>query len=144
MVYGGGGIMPDIFVPLDTSKASNYYSELYRKGIFNQFTYDFVDKQREALKSKYKSFSDYKESFVVDEKLLEDFYQYAANKGIKKDEAGITLSKEYIILQIKAMIAKDIFDFSAYIQMYSTIDEAILKAIEVLNDNTFDKMKIKH
>jgi len=144
VVYGGGGIMPDIFVPLDTSKASNYYSELFRKGVFNQYTFDYVDKQRDELKTKFTNFDEYKEKFTIDDKILEDFYQFAESKGVKRDEKGISLSKDFIILQLKALIAKNIFDFNAYIQMYSTIDEAIIKAIEVLNDNTFEKMKIKH
>ena len=144
VVYGGGGIMPDIFVPLDTSKASKYYSELFRKGVFNQYTYEYVDKQRDELKTKFKNFDDFKEKFIVDEILLDDFYQYAATKGVKKDDEGISTSKDFIILQLKALIAKNIFDFNAYIQMYSTIDDAILKAIEVLNDDSFEKMNIKH
>jgi len=144
VVYGGGGIMPDIFIPLDTTKASDYYTKLIRKGIFNQFTYDYVDKHRADLKIKYTDFEMFKNKFIVTDELLNDFYAFAEQKEIPKDEEGINTSKEYIILQIKALIARNVWDFNAYIQMYSTIDDAIIKAIEVINDGSIDKMKIKY
>jgi len=144
VVYGGGGIMPDIFIPLDTTKTSDYYSDLFKKGIFNQFTYNYVDIHRNDIKTMYISFENYKADFKVDDAILDDFYKYAEEKGVIKDEAGINASKEYIIIQIKALIARNVWDYNAYIQMYSTIDDAIIKAIEVMNDNTFRKMDIHY
>ncbi len=142
VVYGGGGIMPDIFIPLDTTKASDYYAALIRKGIFNQYAYDYVDKHRSDIKKDYPDFESYKTKFDITDDILNDFFSFAELKDIKKDEEGINTSREYIILQLKALIARNTWDFNCYIQMYSTIDDAILKAIEVINDGSFNKMKI--
>lgn len=144
VVYGGGGIMPDIFIPLDTTKTSEYYRDLFNKGVFNQFTYDYTDKHRNTLKQLYPDYVTFSKNFMLTEELMNEFFNFAAEKGVEKDDAGIETSREYIELQIKALIARNIFDFSAYIRMYSTIDDAIEKAVEVLEDDTFKKMKISY
>lgn len=144
VVYGGGGIMPDIFIPLDTTKSSDYYSDLFRKGIFNQFTYDYIDKQRYEIKSRFSSIKEYQDNFVVSDELLEEFFKYAESKDIKRDEEGIKTSREYIVVQIKALIARNIWDYEAYVQMFSATDDALNKAVEVIKDDTFDRLKIKY
>ena len=82
VVYGGGGIMPDIFIPLDTSKYSTFYNELARKGIFGGFTMDYMETHREEMKAKYPTFEDYKQNFNIDDKLYDEFIQYAKKEGV--------------------------------------------------------------
>ena len=82
VVYGGGGIMPDIFIPLDTSKYSTFYNELARKGIFGSFTMDYMETHRDEMKAKYPTFDEYKQNFVIDDKLYDDFIQYAKKEGV--------------------------------------------------------------
>ncbi len=83
IVYGGGGIMPDIFIPLDTTKYSSLYGEMFRKGIFSGFTLDFMNSNRELLKAKYPTIQDFKKNFVVSDDLLKKVMDYAHNEGVE-------------------------------------------------------------
>jgi carboxyl-terminal processing protease len=82
LVYGGGGIMPDIFVPADTNRVSPYYSRLFRNGIFNQYVMDILDKERDELIKKYPDFERFKNEFVVDKTMLQDFRDFAQKEGV--------------------------------------------------------------
>lgn len=81
-VYGGGGIMPDIFIPLDTSKYSTFYNELARKGIFGSFTMDYMESHRNEMKAKYPDFEAYKNNFEISDELYADFIKYAKKEGV--------------------------------------------------------------
>lgn len=83
VVYGGGGIMPDIFIPLDTTKYSSLYGEMFRKGIFSGFTLDYMNSNREMLKAKYPTIQDFKKNFVVSDDLLKQVMDYAHKEGVE-------------------------------------------------------------
>ncbi|MFA6923371.1 MAG: S41 family peptidase [Bacteroidales bacterium] len=143
LVYGGGGIMPDIFIPLDTSESSKYLTDLYRKGVFNQFTLEYVYNNKKELLEKYPSIEVFKKNFNVDDDFLKTFIKYAEKKEVKKDDKGIKTSERVIVTQIKALFARNLFDMSAYFEVVSDVDKTFQKAIDVLQDNTFRKMKIQ-
>jgi len=144
VVYGGGGIMPDIFIPVDTTEISDYYYSLVRKGIFTQFSLQYVDDHRKNLKAQYTVLDDYIKNFNVDEELITMLVEYAAKEGIKKEEKQIETSKNLIKRELKGLIARNLWDTGAYIQIFMQTDKAFLKAIEVINDaNTFKKNKIQ-
>ncbi|MCL1851278.1 MAG: S41 family peptidase [Bacteroidetes bacterium] len=82
-VYGGGGIMPDIFIPLDTSRYSSLYNEMYRKGIISGFTLDYMEQNREQLKAKYATMEDFKNNFEVSEQLFQELMDYTHKEGVK-------------------------------------------------------------
>ncbi len=90
-VYGGGGIMPDIFVPMDTTKYSTLYNEIARKGIFGSFAMDYLEKNRESMKNTYPSFEVYQKNFTISDELYSDFMQYAKKEGVS-DSASFTFS----------------------------------------------------
>ena len=131
VVYGGGGIMPDIFVPLDTSNVSNYYSNLNYQGIFYQFGFDYVDKHREVLLQKY-SKSDFIKAFEIDEKLMKSFYQFASAKDVEYDLKGAELSLELIKNRIKATIGRNLFGGSIFFEIINQEDNVVQKAKEIL------------
>ncbi|PKP20485.1 MAG: peptidase S41 [Bacteroidetes bacterium HGW-Bacteroidetes-20] len=83
IVYGGGGIMPDIFIPLDTTKYSSLYGEMFRKGIFSGFTLEYMNTNREKLKSQYPTIDDFKNSFKVSDELLNKVMEYAHKEDVK-------------------------------------------------------------
>jgi carboxyl-terminal processing protease len=83
VVYGGGGIMPDIFIPLDTTKYSSLYGEMFRKGIFSGFTLDYMNTHREILKAKYPTIEEFKTNFKVSDELLNEVVEYAHKEGVK-------------------------------------------------------------
>ncbi len=82
VVFGGGGIMPDIFIPMDTNKTSYYYSKLARAGMFNQYTMSVLDNKRAEMKTQYPTFAQFKNQFIVDKKTIDDFKAYAAKEGV--------------------------------------------------------------
>jgi len=140
IVYGGGGIMPDIFVPIDTSAYSKYYSKLIRQGVINMFILDYIDQNRKQILKKYPTFKKYYKNFEVTDKIIDELSVYAENDGITKDtneKDGISIND--IKLLLKALIARDIWDMSEYFQIENQNDKGFLKAVEVLEN--WDKYK---
>jgi carboxyl-terminal processing protease len=140
-VYGGGGIMPDIFVPMDTSSYSDYLRDLIRKGILNQFILQYVDKNRDSLKNRYADIKQFNKEFDVDVQLMDDLNNYAIAEGIKIDEKDIQVSSERIKLMIRAYIARDLWGANEFYQVINQIDCNILKSVDVIN-NWDDYQKI--
>lgn len=91
VVYGGGGIMPDIFIPLDTTKYSTLYNEIVRKGIFGSFVVDYLEKNRESLKKQYPTFEDFQKNYKISDEFYNEFMQYAKKEGVS-DSASFTFS----------------------------------------------------
>jgi len=142
LVYGGGGIMPDIFVPLDTSQNSNYYFDLQRKNVFGDYTLSYVDDHRSTLRSQYPDINAFRKNFVVDQKIMDDFIAAGEKQGVKKDPDGLKNSDKLIRMDIKALIARNLWDFDAFWEVYNETNPFVLKAIETIQSNAFEKMKI--
>lgn len=142
VVFGGGGIMPDIFVPLDTSLSSRYYDEIRRNGIMNDYTLTFVDANRASLKTQYKDVYEFKKSFQLTDDFVNKFVEYAEKKGTKKNEEGLKTSYKLIRTQLKALIARDLWNTNAYYYIINDINVFVEKALESLEDDSFSKMKI--
>ena len=129
-VYGGGGIMPDIFVAQDTTGSSKYYTNVVRKSLVNKFSFKYVDTNR----SIFSGFSTYQEvvSYLDKKNVLNKFYEFAEKNGIKRDE---TLTKPAINQMRQALYANiiyDALDMQDYLSFINTTDPAVIKAIEVL------------
>lgn len=133
-VYGGGGIMPDIFMPADTTFASDLYSDLIRKGVFNQYVIDYVMNERETLDNKYPDFSDFENDFIITDEMIDDFRKLAEEKGVKWNDEQYKRSEKMIKMQLKALIARNEWDMAKYYKIVSTEDKMINKAVEILND----------
>ena len=132
-VYGGGGIMPDIFVPRDTSSYSPYLTQIVNNGIIYQFAFKYSDEHRELL-SKFKS----AKSLVVYLKknnILDEFISFAASKGIKARPVYITVSRKEILNSLYANITRNILGDKAFYPIALMNDETFLKAVEILNEN---------
>jgi carboxyl-terminal processing protease len=132
-VYGGGGIMPDFFVPADTSGNSAYYGHIYRKGLIYSFAYNYADLNREILSS----FEDAHEinNYLDKENVVEDFLQYAEEKGVKRDSKGIKESGLVIKTQLKAYIARNIFGEEGFYPIIKDIDKTLIQAIAITKQN---------
>jgi len=133
-VYGGGGIMPDVFVPIDTSGTSEFYLQANGNGWITQYAYDYVDKNRRALKS-FNSFDEFKRSFSVDYGFYQNFIDYAVKNGVKYDERGVRISERIIRLQLKALIARQIWKNDGFYPVIQEQDKAISKALELMESN---------
>jgi carboxyl-terminal processing protease len=141
-VYGGGGIMPDLFVAIDTTMSSDYFGKINRKGLLNEFTLNYMDSHREGLKTKYPTLKEFKINFDVEKEILSEFVSYVEKKGVEKNDEQIETSKKLILMRLKATIARNLWDTSAYFEIISEIDNALQKAIIEINSNTFKKEKL--
>ena len=140
-VYGGGGIMPDIFVPMDTSKHYQYYNELLRKNVIYDKVLSIMDKSRDKFKKKYLTFEKYNAEFEVDDEVINDIVAKGEDEGIKKDEASLEFIRPQMKQQIKALFARDLFSVSHYYQIINTDDETINKGLEVIhNSGIYNKL----
>ncbi len=141
-VYGGGGIMPDVFVPLDTQMNSKYWQDLRRKGAPNQWALTYVDNNRKELFAKYPTIETFKRDFVIDKNLMDQFIAYAEKQEVKLDTAGFKNSEVLITTVLKGLIAQDLWNVSAYYQIVNDINNTYKEAVKSINDKTFERNKI--
>ncbi len=133
-VYGGGGIMPDVFVPIDTTFYSDYHRTLVSKGLVNRVAMNYLDKHREELNKKYKKILTYKEKFIVPESLMDELLAMAEEKKISFKEEEYNRSLPLIQLQIKALIARDLFDMTEYFYIINDANRTYQEALKLIND----------
>jgi carboxyl-terminal processing protease len=131
-VYGGGGIMPDIFVPLDTTRFTDFHRRIVARGIVNKVSVQFIDKNRSELKKKYPSFEKFRKEYEIDEKILDQLVQDAEKEKIVVDTAQFEKSKPLIRLQMKALIARDLWEMNEYYQVMDAENESLQKAVQIL------------
>lgn len=127
-VYGGGGIMPDYFVPADTMGYSEYYSKITQKGLVYQFALDFADSHRKELSS-YTKTTEF-ETYFQKSNILNLFLTFAEKKGVKASAKDLNVSSEIIDHQVKAYIARNIIGEEGFYPIIMNIDKALLEAIE--------------
>lgn len=132
-VYGGGGIIPDIFVPNDTSGISSYYINVVNAGLLQKYAFNYVDNHRESL-SKYTDVNDLLKALPADEALLYDFVKYAAQKGVPIRWYYVDQSKYLIFSQLKALIARELLGVQGLYKVYNLDDNNIKAALKALND----------
>jgi carboxyl-terminal processing protease len=135
VVFGGGGIMPDIFVAADTSGFSGYYGKITQKGLVYQYAFDYSDKYRNEL-GKLKTGKEF-ENYLMQHNILSLFTEYAAKKGIPTDQKGIAVSGKIIETQLMAYISRNIIGEVGFYSVISNIDPTLTEAIKA-----FDTKKV--
>ena len=133
-VYGGGGIMPDYFVPMDTSSYSDYYRELIRRGIFNRFILQYVDDNRENILSKYPDFKSFQKKFQPGNELTDALIAFAEDEDLAFEQDQWDVSGDQIAILMKGYMARDLWDMTRFYEVYNTSNEVFNKAVEILND----------
>jgi carboxyl-terminal processing protease len=140
IVYGGGGIMPDVFVPLDTTRYTDYHRSLVATGLVNRVSMNYSDKHRMGLTAKYKKFEQYKQSFEVSEEVMDDLLVLATEEKIEFKEDEYNKAKALIKLQIKALIARDLYDMAEYFRIINDDNPSYLEALHIINNKeTYNK-----
>lgn len=134
VVYGGGGIMPDIFVSADTSYNSAYFNKLYSKNVLNSFTLEYYDKNRNILNSQYKSFDDFKRKFELNSDDIKSFIAKGEAEGVHFNEDQFNKSKNEILLILKGLVATNMWKTSEYFQIVNENDRVIDKALNLISD----------
>ncbi|WP_304582473.1 S41 family peptidase [uncultured Alistipes sp.] len=138
VVYGGGGIMPDIFIPADTTDVTPYFVEVAGRNILYRYTIEYADRHREALNS-VETLEELQALLAGDTRLVENFIAYAARQGVAPRRADIARSRRLIEAQLKAYIGRNtrLEDTGFYANIYP-VDNVIVRAIEILNDTQQD------
>lgn len=131
LVYGGGGIIPDIFVPKDTTGITSYYIAVVNAGLLQQFAFKYVDINRKALSS-LSNYKQFLRRLPSDDALLNDFVSYAASKGVPARWYYINISRQILLSEIKALIARDIFGIDAYYPILNQYDSTVEEAIKAI------------
>jgi carboxyl-terminal processing protease len=144
VVYGGGGITPDFFIPLDTTRVSTHHSRLIRRGVLNAFAIEHTNENREELSRRFPDLTTYMHGFTVEEQLLKQLYDYAEKQGIRREEEDLEMQDDYLKNQLKGLIARSLFDFGAYLQISLQEDMSFRRAIEIIENDTFDKLNIRY
>jgi carboxyl-terminal processing protease len=142
MVYGGGGILPDIFVPLDTADNTDYLADLIRTGVNNEWALTYTDKNRESLLAKFPTSDNFVTSFELGESELQDMIKMAESEKVAFVEEDFKRSEETIKIRTKALIARNLYDNEAFYKVINHLNPALKKALDTLNDGTFDAMNL--
>lgn len=129
VVYGGGGIMPDIFVPNDTAEITSYYLNVLNKGLLQKFSFDFTDRHRAELKNAG-SVNAMLKVLPPDEELLVEFVDYAKYNGVPARWYYINISRKLIVKDLKALIARDVFGTSAFYKVNNLTDPTVVRALQ--------------
>lgn len=132
-VYGGGGIMPDFFVPLDTTQYTKFHRQLAAKSVIINANLRYVDNHRKQLRKQYPTFESFRNGFVVPQKLVDDIVAEAEKEKVKpKDDEELQLTIPRLKLQLKALIARDLWDMSEYFAIINEGSDIVNKALEII------------
>lgn len=135
-IYGGGGIMPDIFVPVDTSEYSTYYRDLVAKGVIYQYAIDYVDKHRKDLKKQYATVDDFDKRFNVTDDMMQALIAAGEKEKVTYNEEQYATSKRVISTYVKALIARDTFaEQEAYTKIVNHENPDLKAALKVIYDD---------
>lgn len=148
-VYGGGGIIPDIFVPLDTSSNSPSFSTLLRKGLMSRYAMEFVDKNRSSIENDHPTEDDFVANYVVSDMEIENFKTWAEGQGTEESPIEISdedwaVSGKSIILRLKAFIGRNVYEQSTFYRIIGGLNESLQEAVKILKDGTFKKSNLAH
>lgn len=167
-VYGGGGILPDVFVALDTSENSDFLLELLSSGLFYQFVNEYVDANRKELNEKYPNFEAFNANFQIDDSFMEEFFALAEKelkpkekkkavdeekkdccKAEEKDfetrkAEGMAVSGKLIKTRLKALMGRTLLNTEAFYRVFNAEDEVVAKALESIEDKTFKRLKLSY
>lgn len=139
-VYGGGGIYPDSFVPLDTMPYTKYYRDVQAKGVFNRYAIGYVDKNRDRLRKQWKKDSGFIAGFEVTPEMMNDFIALAEEEGVKFNEEEFKRSESLIKMLIKALVGRDTYTNATFFKIYNTEDPIFKEALRLIESDGYQKM----
>ena len=131
-VYGGGGIMPDNFVPVDTTRFTKYHSQLSNRGVLLKVHFQLIDAYRDKWTKEYDDYAKFNQNFEPDETMMQQLVAEGEKAGVKYDEEQYRKSESLIKLQLKALIARDLWDMNEYYHTINVVNESVNKALELL------------
>lgn len=144
-VYGGGGIMPDVFVPLDTTESSTYFAELIQGGHVNSFIFKYVNANRKDLLQKYPTIKEFKAGFNCDETFMKAFFDFVAQEDstLLFKEGDYKRSERLLKLRLKSVLAQDLWGANEMFQVYNDTNEILQEAIQVLQSKSYQNFELE-
>lgn len=144
-VYGGGGVMPDVFVPIDTMEISKMYRDISRKGSINTYAFSYVDSNRDKLHASYPTFEKFKTEFDVEKEAMEGFWAQVKLDGVEFSETDYQTSKKLIHTLLKARIASNLWDFAKFYEIYNINEnEAFIKGLELIEGKKIEELGLDY
>jgi len=148
-VYGGGGIIPDVFVPIDTTSNSLSFRILLRKGLMSRYALEFVDNNRSNIENDYPTEDDFVAHFSISESEIKKFRVWSESQGTEESpivisEEDWTVSGEAITLRLKAFMGRNVYDQSTFYRIIGGLNESLQEAVQILKDGTFEKSNLAH
>ena len=143
-VYGGGGILPDVFVPIDTSLNSAYFTDLLRKGLFNRTVLEYVDANRSRLERQYADRGDFVAEAPLEKELLDGLVAMGESEEVPFVEDDWNTSLRAIEMRLKAILARTLFDTTAFYEVFNPINPIYNRGVEVLRDGTYKESGVHH
>lgn len=135
VVYGGGGIMPDEFVPLDTTRFTRYHRTLSAKGIVINANLRYVDQHRKTLLQQYKSFADFRARFDIPQQVIDDIFAEGEKQNVRpKDDAERQQTLLFMRLQLKALVARDLWTMDEYFAIINEANNILQRALQLLKE----------
>ena len=138
VVYGGGGIMPDVFVPVEMDDHLAYYNRLINRGIIYDYAFEYTDAHRDKL-SEYKNPENFDRHFSITDTIFSGLIEYAAENGVEKNEGDIQARKDDIKILLKALIARNVFDNDGFYPIYHRKDDTFQQALKMMNEGTRER-----
>lgn len=138
VVYGGGGIMPDVFVPLDTLSYTKYHRDLTAKGVIVNTNLIVIDRYRKEYKTRYPDFKTYEKKFEVDDTILSILLAEAQKVGVEYDKEQYQASLPLIKVQLKALIARDLWGMSQFYEIFNRTDKTVMNGLELIQSKDFE------
>ncbi|MDE7381266.1 MAG: S41 family peptidase [Muribaculaceae bacterium] len=139
-IYGGGGIYPDRFVPLDTTEYTKYYRNIMAKGLINRYVISYVDENRKELKKKFKTDDDFNRGFSVSKDMLDQLVKLGEDEKVEFNTDEFEKSKPLFEMVIKALIARDIYDNRSYFKVFNEHDPIFKEALKLINSDQYDSL----
>ncbi|GAB1451932.1 S41 family peptidase [Draconibacterium sp.] len=133
-VHSGGGVMPDIFIPMDTSVHYSYINKLRRNNIVYNYVLEYIDKNRNSIKSKYPDFKDFEAKYETSDAMIAEIVENGVKDGIEKNEESLAFGLADLKKEIKAIVARDLYSRDDFYKVYYKDDEAVIEALKVLEN----------
>jgi carboxyl-terminal processing protease len=144
-VYGGGGIMPDYFVPVDTARYTKYHRSLSAKGCIIQASLRYIDENRKRLETEYPTIDDFEKRFEVDDAFIEMLKEQGVKDSVKIEggEEEFQRSLPELKIQLKQLVARDLWDMSHFMKLYNKNNDIFKKAYGLIKEKNFEKLMTK-
>ncbi len=139
-IYGGGGIYPDKFVPLDTTEFTKYYRNVVAKGVINRFVINYVDENRKNILSRFPDDNAYVKGFEVSQDMLDSMYALAGKEGVEPNPEEAKASAPLFSMIVKALIGRDVYDNATYFKVYNLHDPIFKEALRLINSPEYESL----